>query len=84
MKFRDLLDLPAFKEGPMSTKDMCCDVCGKQLDPMPPEVDAERKAEARRMGLREDELTHLVCDECWSEHGKKIEKNVRDFTRKRS
>lgn len=67
----------------MSKQDMRCDVCGRPIAPMPPEVDAERKREALAYGMREEELTHVVCDPCWDRSNGALVHEVLKFTRLR-
>lgn len=42
-----------------------CDACGRPLKPMPPEVEARRRAEAILRGVPIEQQTKVVCDPCW-------------------
>lgn len=45
-----------------------CDVCGRELQPAPPEVEKQRRAEAVARGIPLEQQKYIVCDPCWDAH----------------
>lgn len=46
-------------------KPLRCDVCGREVARMPPELEKQRRAEAVSRGVPVEEQRFIVCDPCW-------------------